>query len=308
MSIYIIGHKSPDLDSVAAAIAYANFKNQKEPEGQYLPALAGKPNKETVYLLDKFGIDMPEILDSVSGREIIMVDHNEFQQAADGIGEAKILEILDHHKLDFKYSEPICITTKPWGAVNSLITEMYFAENVAIDKSMAALMLGAILIDTVITKSPTCTAKDKGVIEKLAMLSGLPDWEAYGLELFKVRSSVSELSDTEIIRSDFKNFNFKVGTFGIGQVETVDLGEFVQREDAIMAELDKIKTAGNYHTVILFITDIIKEGSRFLIVSSDLSGVETAFGAKTENGKVYLPGVLSRKKQVTPKLAAVFDK
>ena len=308
--IYIIGHKSPDLDSVAAAISYANLKNRtrKSNETEYIPAVAGAINKETEFCLKKFSFNAPEILKNIKGKNVILVDHNEFAQAADGIEQAKIIEVLDHHKVDFKYSEPIAFNVKPWGASCSIIAEKYFKNNLELNKNLAGLMLAAILVDTVITKSPTCTEYDKTIIEKLANIANIKDWREFGMELFKVRSTVSDLSDAEIIKSDFKDFNFKQGKFGIGQVETVDLNDFVKREDAIVKELNKIKKAENYHTVILFITDIIKEGSKFLIATDDQEKIEQALGVKLENKKVYIKGIISRKKQVAPGFVEVFDK
>ncbi len=305
--IYIIGHKSPDLDSVAAAISYANFKNILEQTDKYIPARAGDLNRETKYLLEKLQLNEPELLSGAEEKNLILVDHNEFSQAVEGIEEAKIQEILDHHKVNFQYSEPIYFTVKPWGASCSIIAQMYFDAGIEIDKSLASLMLGAVLVDTVITKSPTCTDKDKEIIKQLAELAGIDDWKDYGLEIFKVRSSVSELSAAEIIKSDYKDFNFKAGKFGIGQVETVDLNEFDNRREEIIEELEKIRKEGGYHTVILFITDIMKEGSLFLVATQDPESIEKALDTKLENNQIYLDGVISRKKQVAPKLTQFFD-
>ncbi len=305
--VYVIGHKSPDLDSIAAAISYANLKNVLEQTNKYIPARAGDLNKETKYLLEKLQLNNPELLSEAKGKNLILVDHNEFSQAVEGIEEAKIQEILDHHKVNFQYSEPIYFTIKPWGASCSIITQMYFDANIEINKSLASLMLGAILVDTVITKSPTCTDKDKEIIEQLAKLADIDDWKNYGLEIFKVRSSVSELSAAEIIKSDYKDFNFKAGKFGIGQVETVDLSEFDDRREEIIEELEKIRQEGGYHTVILFITDIIKEGSLFLVSTQDPEGIEKALNTKLDDNQTYLDGVISRKKQVAPKLTQFFD-
>lgn len=306
--IYIIGHNSPDLDSAAAAIAYTDLKNKMESADNYAPALAGEINKETAFALKKFGLAKPEILSDIKEKNIILVDHNEFQQAVSGIEEAKIIEILDHHKVDFKYGEPIAVKILPWGASCTIIADEFFARNIELDKNLAGLMLAAILVDTVIAKSPTCAEKDKEIITKLAETAGIINWQEFGMELFKIRSSVSELSGAEIIKSDFKDFNFKAGKFGIGQVETVDLNEFAVREDEIINELNKLREAESYHSVILFITDIIKEGSKFLVSTIDRIKVEEALGTKLKNGKVYINGMISRKKQVAPKFSAIFDK
>ncbi len=307
-NIYIIGHKSPDLDSVAAAISYARLKNSLEDTDKYLPAIAGEPNKETKYILEKFGFVLPIRIDSLAGKNVILVDHNEATQSADGVAEARVLEILDHHKLDFSGKEPIEVTIKPWGSSCTLIANLYMNKTVAIDQKLAGLMLSAILVDTVITKSPTCTEIDKNMIENLAGLAEIDDWQALGMEIFKVRSDISDLSDVEIIKSDFKDFIIGENKFGIGQVETADLSQFEAREDSLLVEMEKMFKAENYHSVILFLTDIINIGSKFLVISRDVAKVELALDAKLENKRVYIPGIMSRKKQVAPNFSEVFDK
>lgn len=304
-NIYIIGHKSPDLDSVAAAIAYANFKNKSEKTDKYIPVIAGEINRETKYVLERFNISQPEILGDAVGKEVILVDHNEFSQAIDGIESAKILGVLDHHKVDFKYSEPIDFYIRMWGATCTILAKMYMDSDVDLNSDLAGLLLSAILVDTVITKSPTSTSIDLEVIEKLAQIAPIGNWREYGMELFRIRSSVSELSDIEIIQSDFKDFYLGEEKIGIGQVETADLGEFKNREDNLLSELVKIKEDG-YHTVMLFLTDIINEGSQFLVVSDDNNKFERAFDVRLSDSRVYIPGILSRKKQVVPKLTDVF--
>ena len=304
---YVINHKSPDIDSTIAAIVYADFKNQQG-LGVYVAVSTDKLNKETKYILDKFGINEPEILDNLSDKEVILVDHNEFSQAQVGIEKAKIVEVLDHHKIDFKYSEPIQIEAKPWGSTCSIVADKYFEANIEIDKKTASILLAGILVDTVITKSPTCTETDKKLIEKLAQIAEIEDWKEFGMEIFKIRSSISDLSAEAIIKNDFKDFNFKAGLFGIGQIETVSLDDFANREDEFLAEMNSIREQNGYHSVILFITDIIKEGSKFLVATQDQKRVEDALKNKLKNNKVYINGIISRKKQVVPIMTEVFDK
>lgn len=305
---YVIGHKSPDLDSVAAAISYANLKNKLKKTNAYQAALAEKVNMETAYALKKFQFKTPPVLKSGKNKNLILVDHNETAQAVDGTAEAKIMEVLDHHKINFQYNEPIIFKALPWGASCSIIAEEYFQNNIKLNKNMAGLMLAAILIDTVITKSPTSTEKDKMAIKKLSQISGLKDWQKFGLELFKVRASVKKLSGEAIIKSDFKNYDFKSGKFGFGQVETVNLEEFKTKEEAISAGLKKLRETENYHTVILFITDVFREGSKFFISSAEPEKISKIFGQELKDGKVYARGIMSRKKQVVPMFMDVFDK
>jgi manganese-dependent inorganic pyrophosphatase len=304
--IYIIGHKSPDLDSVAAAISYANLKNILEETNRYVPAVAGEANKETKYILGKLSLPEPIKLDSISGKNVILVDHNEVTQSADGISEANVIEIFDHHKLDFRGKDPITVTIKPWGSSCTMIASLYMEKTVAIPVDCASLMLSAILVDTVITKSPTCTETDRNIIEVLSGIANIGDWQEFGMELFKVRSDISEYTNVDIIKSDFKDFILNGNKFGIGQVETADLGQFTLREEELLKEMENIYKNEGYHSVVLFLTDIINVGSKFLVVSSEPEKVEQALGAKLESKKVYIPGIISRKKQVAPKFSEIF--
>jgi len=306
--IYIIGHKNPDLDSVAAAYAMATCKNAIENTDIYTPVIVDEINKETAFALEKFNFALPGKIEEIMGAKLILVDHNEFSQAIDGVEQAIILEIVDHHKIDFKYHEPIIVTTRPWGSCCTMVYQLFMKGKMNIDKNLAGLMLSAILVDTVITKSPTCLDIDRETIIELSAIAGIDDWQKFGMDIFKVRSSVSEMPVEAIIKSDFKDFIFKAGTFGIGQVETVDLEEYSSREEEILADLKNLKEQESYHTTILFITDIIKEGSKFFVVSDDIAGVEKAMNAKFVDQRAYLPGIMSRKKQVMPEMMDMFDK
>ena len=309
--IYIIGHKSPDLDSVASAIGYADFKNKQENTNIYIPTITADINQVTKFVLDKFNFDIPKILKNASDKKIILVDHNEFSQAVDGINNAKILEILDHHKLNFKYDLPIAVNIKPWGSTCSILAQMYFDNNIEISKSLSGIMLSAVIDDTLITKSPTCVNQDKKMIKKLAAIANINDWQEYGLEMFKIKSSVKDFLDIDIIKNDFKDFDFKTGKFGIGQIETVDLSEFDAREKNLLKAMKKIRVKENYHSIVLTFTDIINEGSRFLIASDNKEKIAKALGVELKNNKNYtqnIPGIMSRKKQIVPLISKIFDK
>jgi|WetSurMetagenome_2_1015567.scaffolds.fasta_scaffold02039_7 manganese-dependent inorganic pyrophosphatase len=306
--IYVIGHKSPDLDSVAAAIVLADLKNKLEKTDEYIPAIAGEPNKETDCCVGKFGFKMPEKLETLKGKKVFLVDHNEESQIQDGFAEAEIVGVIDHHKINFKCEKPIEFKNLPWGATCTILARQYLNKNIELNKNLAGLILSAILVDTVITKSPTCTDIDKEVIEKLAKIAVVDDWKAMGMEIFKVRGAVAEMSAEQIIKNDFKDFAFKAGKFGIGQIETVDLNDFSAKEESLTAELAKMQAEGGYHSVILFITDIINEGSKFLVATSDADAMEKALNGKLVDNKIYIPGILSRKKQVVPMMTEVFDK
>ena len=306
--IYVIGHKSPDLDSVAAAIALADLKNKLSASSDYVPAIAEDINKETAYILNKFGVTVPEKLNDLAGKEVVLVDHNEESQILDGGREAKIVGVWDHHKIVFKCDAPIEFRVLPWGSTNTIIARHYFCKDIKLEKSLATVMLAAILVDTVITKSPTCTDYDKEMIAQLSVVAGIEDWKAFGMEIFKVRGAVSEMSAADIIANDYKDFNFKAGKFGIGQIETVDLNDFASREDELLVSLAKLKSEGGYHSVILFITDIMKEGSKFLVATDDIELMNKALKSELVDNKIYIEGIMSRKKQVVPMMTEIFDK
>lgn len=305
--IYVIGHKSPDLDTVVAAITYANLKNKLENTDRYVPAVHGEINKVTEFVLNKYDFQKPEMLEDATGKEVILVDHNEGSQMIKG-DNIRILEIVDHHKLNFSYQDPIPVLIKAWGSSTSIIFREYQNNNIEINKNMAGIMLSAVLDDTVIAKSPTCTEEDEKIIEELASLAEVEDWKSYGIEMFKIKSSVSSMSEEEIIKLDYKDYEFKQGKFGLGQVETVDLREFDDRQDKLLAQMEKIKQAGDYHSLVLMITDIMKEGSLVLVSSERPEDIEKALGSKLENNRVFIEGMMSRKKQLVPNLTEQFDK
>ncbi|MFH1187779.1 MAG: manganese-dependent inorganic pyrophosphatase [bacterium] len=304
-TIYIIGHKCPDLDSIAAAAAYAYLKNKIDPENKYIAVCAGEANMETKYAFEKFGIELPEILDNASGKKIILVDHNAKEEFAGNMEEVEIIEIIDHHKMKFEYGSPIFIHIEPIGSTCTILAKMFEINNVEIPKDLAGIMLSAALIDTVITKSPTCAQDDVEIIKKLSEVVGA-DYTEFGIELFKVRSNVRSLPAMEILRSDQKDFDINGKKFSISQVETVDLSEFENLTEKLFEAIKSKKEQGSYHSVILFITDILNKGSRFLVISDEPEKFEKTFGCKLENNECYIDGIMSRKKQVVPQLLENF--
>lgn len=304
-TIYIVGHKSPDLDSIAAAVAYAELKNKIDSENKYVAVRSDEANMETKYAFEKFGIELPEVLNDAAGKKIILVDHNEKEQIIDNIDDAEIIEIVDHHKMKFEYGSPIFIHVEPIGSTCTILAKMFKNNNIEIPKDIAGIMLSAALIDTVITKSPTCTQGDVDIIKELSEIVGV-DYTDFGIELFKIRSNVSSLPAMEILNSDQKDFDVNGKKFSISQVETVDLGELAPLTGKLFDVINTKKEEGAYHTVILFITDILNKGSRFLVVSNEPEKFEKTFNCKLENNECYLEGIMSRKKQVVPPLMESF--
>lgn len=305
MAMYVVGHKIPDSDSICGAIAIAYLKNQiGEPA---IPARLGKLSPETQFILDKFGFEAPELKMSYAGEEVYIVDHTEKTQAPDDIEQATIVGIVDHHKLgDLTTSTPLECWIRPVGCSNTIVKMMYDFYKVDIPEGIAGLMMCAILSDTVIFKSPTCTTADIKCVEALAEIVGIEDYKALGMEMFKVKSAVQGTPVRDLLMRDFKDFNMNGKLVGIGQLEVIDLSVFDEIKADLEVDIAKLKEEGGRHSVLLLLTDIMQEGSQMLISSDDLSVIETAFGKKSEAGKIWLDGVLSRKKQVVPPLQDAF--
>jgi manganese-dependent inorganic pyrophosphatase len=305
MSTYIFGHINPDSDSIVGAISLSYLKNQLGEECK--PTKQGKINPETKFILEKFGFDEPELKTSYAKEDVYLVDFSDLAQAPKDILEANIKGIVDHHKLgDITTTAPLECWIRPVGCSNTIIKEMFDYHGVEIPKNLAGAMMCAILSDTVIFKSPTCTKLDTKVVKELAKIAEIEDYKALGMEMFLVKSAVEGASARELTTRDYKDFDMSGKKVGIGQLEVVDLSVFDDKKEMLFEDLKALKEEGNRHTVMLLLTDIMSEGSELLVVSDDESLVEKAFDVKLENHQVWLPNVLSRKKQVVPFLEKVF--
>jgi len=301
--IYVIGHRNPDTDSICSAIAYADLKNRLGFKN-VKPGRLGDINPETEFVLKKFNTEIPEIISDGTGMNLILVDHNEFSQSVKNIEKARIIEVIEHHKINFNYPEPIFFLSRPVGATATIIADMFFEKNVEIPDKIAGILLASILSDTVIFKSKTTTDEDIEVANKLADIVGISDIEKFGIEVKKAKSSIENLNAREIILSDFKDFEFKKGRVGIGQVEIVDAREVEERRKELLRELDNLRIDGGYDLIILMVTDIMREGSE-LLVSGNKDIVERAFDRRVVENSIYLEGVMSRKKEVVPRLQRI---
>jgi manganese-dependent inorganic pyrophosphatase len=295
MSILTFGHKNPDTDSVCAAIALADLKKKRGED--IAPAMQGELTPESKFVLDKFGVAAPEVVTSYAGKDVYLVDHSDLAQSPDDLAEANILGIVDHHKLgDVTTSQPLECWIWPVGCTCTVIKSMYNFFNVEIPQDIAGLLLCAIISDTVIFKSATCTDQDKAACEDLAKIAGVADMQALGMEMFKVKSAVEGTPIRDLVKRDYKDFNMNGNKVGIGQLEVVDLSILDGVKAALAADIATMKSEGGHHSIFLLLTDIMKEGSEVLIVSDDDSVIEKAFGVKPADGKAWLDGVMSRKK------------
>lgn len=305
MPVYVVGHKIPDTDSIVSALSLSYLKTRIGEEA--VAIRQGDITPETAFILDTFNLTVPELKTSVAGESIYIVDYSDRAQAPDDLDKATILGIVDHHKLgDITTSAPLECWIRPVGCSNTIIKEMYDYHNVAIPKAIAGSMLCAILSDTVMFKSPTCTSIDIKAVEELAKIAQIEDPMALALEMFKVKSAVDGTPIRALVKRDFKDFEMSGNKVGIGQLEVVDLSVFDKIKQDLEKDIAQLKQEGERHTVLLLLTDIMQEGSELLIVSDDDTLITKAFGKESENGKVWLDGVLSRKKQAVVPLEKAF--
>lgn len=300
MSVYVFGHKNPDSDSIVGAISLSYLKNQIEDE-EYIPARQGEISAETKFILDKFGGSLPQLKTSVAGERVFIVDSTDKPHFQDDIDEATIIGIADHHKLgDLTTSTPLEAWIRPIGCSNTVIYEMYRCYGVDVPKDIAGMMMMAILSDTVIFKSPTCTKVDTKAVKELAAIAQITNYKELATEMFIVKSAVNDSNARELNTRDYKEFNMGGHKVGIGQLEMVDISVLEPREDELFEDMKKMKEENGLHTILILLTDIMKEGSKLLVVSDDESKIESAFNVKLHNHTVWLNKVLSRKKQVVP--------
>lgn len=303
--IFVIGHKSPDTDSIAAAISYSYLKQQQGVDA--VAARAGELNKESKYALDYFKVAEPEYLVSVEpGTQLILVDHNESKQCVDGVKEADVLELIDHHRIgDFETANPIFILVRPVGCVNTVIWGLYKAAGIQPSKAVAGMMLSAIISDTVLFRSPTTTEEDKKAVAELADIAGV-DYEAYGMDMLKAGADISDYPAEKLAHNDTKEFESNGKTFSCGQISVMDLAPINEKKAEIMKALEATKAEKGYEASYLMVTDILAEDTYLWFTAGAEEAAEKAFDKKAENSYVYLPKVMSRKKQVAPFLLKVY--
>jgi manganese-dependent inorganic pyrophosphatase len=305
MATYIFGHTTPDSDSIVGAISLSYLKNKLGEDTT--PTRQGEINPETAFILNKFGFEQPELKTSYTGENVYLIDFMESSQSPSDISEATILGIVDHHKLgDLKTATPLEMWVRPVGCSNTIVKQMFDYFEVEIPKELAGMMMCAILSDTVIFKSPTCTKEDTKACKELAKIAGVEDAKALGMEMFIVKSDVLNDTKRDLVLRDFKDFNMGGEKIGVGQLEVVDLSVFDEMKEELFSEMKNIKEEENRHTVLLLLTDIMQEGSQLLVVSNESEKIESAFDITLTDAQIWLPKVISRKKQIIPFLEKKF--
>lgn len=303
---YIIGHEKPDTDAVVASMALEYLYRQHPDFGHVNPvaAVTGNLNPETNFLFLKFDVTAPPKIsaqDIGADDTVVLVDHNEASQRLEGLDEEKIVEIVDHHKINLNLNKPIFTTFKPWGSSSTIAYYLMKKYDIKPDKKLASLMLASILSDTVGFKSATTTAKDEKFGKELADIAGIEDLDGFTLEIFKAKSNISDLTDQQIVKNDYKVFDFGKKTF-IGQLETVEQDEIVTNKlEGLLSAMADVKTEEGVDLIFLAITDVLKVNTKLLILGDDEQvAAEKAFEGKVADHILDIGPKMSRKKEIAP--------
>ncbi|WP_214724504.1 manganese-dependent inorganic pyrophosphatase [Exiguobacterium sp. s143] len=300
--VLVFGHKNPDTDTITSAIAYAELKKALGVNAEAIRL--GEMNDETLFALDTFKVPAPRLVTEVAteATHVILVDHNERQQSANDIDAVTVTEVIDHHRIaNFETSDPVYYRAEPVGCTATILNKLYKEHGVAIKPEIAGLMLSAIISDSLLFKSPTCTEQDIIAARELAEIAGV-DANVYGLEMLKAGADLSKKSVPELISLDAKEFTMGTLKVEIAQVNTVDTAEVLLRQEELETAINEVILAKGLDLFVFIVTDILTNNSVGLVLGKEANLVERAYGLEATNNLVYLEGVVSRKKQVVPVL------
>ncbi len=240
-------------------------------------------------------------------KKVILVDHNEMAQSATGIEEAEIVEIIDHHNLgSITTTLPVDFRNMAVGSTNTILYYLYQEKNVTIPKEIAGMMLSGILSDTLVLNSPTATNRDKVAVEALSTIAGV-DYEKYGMDLLKAGTSLKGMTKEDVVHNDFKVYTVNNKTFAVGQFFTMNFSDIEKELDEYVKVLDEEYERQNYELVVLYVTDIIKQGSYIIYNSASRPGLEAVYGIDNLDEGHFFEGCVSRKRHVVPLLMELFD-
>lgn len=299
--VKIFGHKNPDTDTILSSLILEGLEKTL---GEYNVKAyrLGNINKETKYALDYFGVKEPDLLEEIEeGTSVMMVDHNEFSQSVKGIEKARIIRVVDHHKIaNFETHEPLFYLAMPVGCTATILRDMFKVSGIQMDKITAGLMLSAIISDTLLLKSPTCTKKDIETAKELAEIAGV-ELNTYGLALLKAGTDLSDFTPEELINIDSKPFTTNGIKYQVAQVNTAAIEDVMKDKEKIENAMSNFMQANSVDLFILLITDIIENNSQIIVLGNQ-EIAEKAFNITLENNTAFLKGVVSRKKQVVPNI------
>ena len=304
MTTLVFGHKSPDTDSTGSPIIWAWYLNQIKGE-EAEAVLLGEPNTEAAFMLEKWGLDKPRIIDGVDeDQPVVIVDTNNPAELPEGINSADIRAIIDHHKLvgGLETKGPIDIRIEPLACTATIMWKMIGKDMAQMPTEVKGAMLSCILSDTLEFRSPTTTQEDRAIAWDLAQDLGV-EISDYAAEMFAAKSDVSAFSDAELLRMDSKEYEVGGKQFRVSVLETTSPGTVLDRKDSLMEAMVGVAEEDGADQVLLFVVDILNEEATLLVPNDLVKTVaEKSFDATVSGDTVVLPGVVSRKKQIIPNL------
>ncbi|WJM10678.1 manganese-dependent inorganic pyrophosphatase [Paenibacillus sp. PK1-4R] len=303
----IFGHKNPDTDTICSAIAYADLKTKL---GQDVEAVRlGEVNGETQFALDQFKIAAPRLIKTAANEvnKVILVDHNERQQSVSDIEEVTVVEVIDHHRIaNFETSGPLYFRAEPVGCTATILNKMYKENGIEVSAPIAGLMLSAIISDSLLFKSPTCTEQDVAAARELATIAGV-DADSYGLDMLKAGADLSKKTIAELISLDAKEFVMGQSKVEIAQVNAVDVNDVLVKQPELEAAIDAIISSKGLDLFVFVVTDILNNDSVALAYGTSTKAVEKAYNVTLSDSRAILKGVVSRKSQIVPVLTEAFN-
>ena len=304
MTVQVFGHKSPDTDSTGSPIVWAWYLNEIKGIAA-APKLLGEPNTEAAFVLKRWGLDKPEIISGVEAdAPVVIVDTNNPAELPEGINDADIQAIIDHHKLvgGIETKGPIDITIRPLACTATIMYDLMGDDAAKMPDAIKGAALSCILSDTLEFRSPTTTDHDRAVVETLAADLDV-DIAAYASEMFEAKSDVSAFSDAELLRMDSKEYTVEGKGFRVSVLETTAPKMVLDRKDSLMESMVDVAKEDGADQVLLFVIDILNEEATLLVPNDLVKTVaEKSFGAEVTGDTVVLPGIMSRKKQIIPNL------
>ncbi|MCG7376668.1 MULTISPECIES: manganese-dependent inorganic pyrophosphatase [Paenibacillus] len=303
----IFGHKNPDTDTICSAIAYADLKAKLGHEVEAVRL--GEVNGETQFALDHFKVEAPRLIKTAANEvnKVILVDHNERQQSVSDIEEVTVVEVIDHHRIaNFETSQPLYFRAEPVGCTATILNKMYKENGVEISAPIAGLMLSAIISDSLLFKSPTCTEQDVAAARELAAIAGV-DADSYGLDMLKAGADLSQKTIAELISLDAKEFVMGQAKVEIAQVNAVDVNDVLVKKAELQAAIEAIISSKGLDLFVFVVTDILNNDSVALAYGASTNAVEKAYNVSLADSQALLKGVVSRKSQIVPVLTEAFN-
>ena len=304
--VLVFGHKNPDNDAIMSAVVFAQLANAIDPDNEYMACRLGGLPGESAALLAEQGVDEPVLIEKIEAsdepQKVVLTDHNELSQTVEGIENAEVVAVIDHHRIaDLSTAQPIAFVNLPWGSTCTVIAHLFDVTGTEMSDAQATLLLAAMMTDTVMLKSPTTTAVDRAIAAELGERLGV-DPVAFGAQVFRSRGA-DGFTPAQMVSRDIKRFDIGGKAVYIGQYETVNRQPVLEQAAELRAAMEEYRTANEGDTLVLLVTDIIDEGSQ-VFICGETAVAEKGLGIEASDEGVWMPGVLSRKKQVAAPLIA----